>query len=106
MSLIQHSIAVPDGAQPANQDRTIIAVIPGVANVAGGSAGAAVTTTVTLPTSANLPANYGVLVNPGQDATWFVPSASKTSNSFNVTLTPRLAANTLSAGTFDVVVVA
>jgi hypothetical protein len=105
MSLIQHSIAVPDGAQPSGLDRTIIGVITGVANAAGGSAGAAVTTTVTLPASANLPANYAVLVNPGQDATAFVPSNSKTSNSFNVTLTPRLAANTLAAGAFDVVIV-
>ena len=105
MSLIQHSIAVPDGAQPSNLDRTIIGVIPAVANVAGGGAGAAVTTTVTLPATANLPANYGVLVNPGQDATWYVPENSKTANSFNVVMTPRLAANTLAAGAFDVVIV-
>lgn len=106
MSLIQHSIGIVDGAVPSNEDRTVIGVIPGVANVVGSGAGAAVTTTVTLPASANLPANYAVLVNPGQDATWFVPFASKTSNSFNVTMTPRLAASTLAAGTFDVVIVA
>jgi hypothetical protein len=104
MSLIQHSIAIPDGATPANEDRTIIGSIPGIANVAGGSAGAAVTTTVQLPASANLPANYGVMVNPGQDATWYV--SNKTFDSFTVTMTPRLAANTLAAGTFDVVIVA
>jgi hypothetical protein len=106
MSLIQHNIAVPDGAAPAYQDRTILAVIPGVANLAGGGAGTAVTTAVSLPASASLPANYAVLVNAGQDATWFVPSNSKTSSGFNVTLTPRLAANTLAAGTFDVVILA
>lgn len=106
MSLIQHSIAIPDGAAPALEDRTIIGSIPGIANVAGGSAGAAVTTAVSLPASANLPANYGVLVNPAQDATWYVPQNSKTSTGFNVVMTPRLAANTLAAGTFDVVIVA
>lgn len=104
MSLIQHSIAIPDGATPANQDRTTIGSIPGIANVAGGSAGAAVTTAVTLPASANLPANYGVLINPGQDATWYV--SNKTFDSFQVTLTPRLAASTLAAGTFDAVIIA
>lgn len=106
MSIIQNHIASPDGCTPAFQDRAIIGTIPGVTNAVGGGAGASVTTTVTLPTSASLPANYSVLVNPGQDATWYVPANSKTSNSFNVVLTPRLAANTLAAGTFDVVVVA
>ncbi|WP_186122361.1 hypothetical protein [Burkholderia gladioli] len=106
MSILQHTIDSPDGATPAHQDRVVIGVIPGIANAAGSGAGAAVTTTVALPASANLPANYAVLVNPGQDATAFVPSGSKTPNSFNVTLTPRLAANTVAAGTFDVVILA
>ncbi|MGN6085800.1 hypothetical protein [Trinickia sp.] len=104
MSILQHTIESPDGATPAHQDRAILGSIPGIANVAGGGAGAAVTTTVQLPTSANLPANYGVLINPGQDATWFV--SNKTFDSFQVTLTPRLAANTLAAGSFDAVIVA
>lgn len=104
MSIIQNHIASPDGFTPAFQDRAIIGTIPGVTNAVGGAAGASVTTTVTLPASANLPTNYSVLVNPGQDATWYVNA--KTANSFNVVLTPRLAANTLAAGTFDVVVVA
>jgi hypothetical protein len=106
MSLIQHNIAIPDGATPAYQDRTIVGSIPGVANLAAAGAGDAVTTAVTLPASANLPANYSVLVNPGQDATWYVPENSKTSTGFNVVMTSRLAANTLAAGTFDVVIVA
>jgi hypothetical protein len=104
MSTLQHTIESPDGATPAHQDRTVIGALPGVANAAGGGAGAAVTTTVTLPASANLPANYSVLINPGQDATWFV--SNKTFDSFQVTLTPRLAANTLAAGSFDAVIVA
>lgn len=104
MSILQHTIESPDGATPAHQDRAILGSMPGIANVAGGGAGAAVTTTVTLPNSANLPANYSVLINPGQDATWFV--SNKTFGSFQVTLTPRLAANTLAAGSFDAVIVA
>jgi hypothetical protein len=104
MSILQHTIESPDGATPAHQDRAIIGAMPGVANVAGSGAGAAVTTAVSLPASANLPANYAVLVNPGQDATWYV--SGKTFDGFNVTMTPRLAANTLAAGTFDVVIVA
>jgi hypothetical protein len=104
MSIIQHTIESPDGATPAHQDRAILGSIPGIANAAGGGAGSAVTTTVTLPNSANLPANYSVLINPGQDATWFV--SNKTFDSFQVTLTPRLAANALAAGSFDAVIVA
>ena len=104
MSLMQHTIESPDGAQPAHPDRTIIGAVPGVANAVGSGAGVAVTTTVTLSPSANLPANYSVLVNTGQDATWYV--TNKTSHTFDVVLTPRLAANTLAAGTFDCVLVA
>lgn len=104
MSILQHTIESPDGFTPAHQDRHVVGVMPGVANVAGSGAGAAVATVVSLPPSANLPANYSVLVNPGQDATWYV--SAKSFDSFTVTLTPRLAANTLAAGTFDVVLVA
>lgn len=104
MSIVQHTIESPDGFTPAHQDRAVIGSIPGVANAAGGSAGAAVSTTVQLPSSANLPANYSVLINPGQDATWYV--SNKTFDSFTVTMAPRLASNTLAAGTFDAVLVA
>ncbi|RQS29417.1 MULTISPECIES: hypothetical protein [unclassified Burkholderia] len=104
MSILTHTIESPDGFTPARQDRVIVGSLPGIVNAAGGSAGAAVATVVTLPASASLPANYSVLVNPGQDATWYV--SNKTSAGFTVTLTPRLAATTLSAGTFDAVVVA
>ena len=45
-----------------------------------------------------------MLVNPGQDATWYV--TNKTSDSFDVVLNPRLAANVLAAGAFDCVLVA
>ena len=101
MSLDIHTVAVPTGSSPAYQDRVLIANVPGVANAVGASAGVAVVTAVVF---ADLPPAYSVLVNPGQDATWFV--SGKTSTGFNVTLTPRLATNTLAAGTFDVTVVA
>ena len=99
MSLTQHTIEVPDGAEGARTDRTILGVVLGTANAAGGSAGASVTTAVSLPTTANLPANYAVMVDPGQDATWYV--TNKTSNGFSVVLTPRLSTATLAAGSFD-----
>ncbi len=99
MSLTQHTIEVPDGAEGARTDRTILGVLTGVANAAGGAAGAAVTTAVALPSTANLPAAYAVHISPGQDATWYI--TNKTATGFDVVLTPRLAANTLAAGTFD-----
>ncbi len=100
--MIHHTIERPIGDMPARYDRTILGVQEGVANAAGGSAGAAVTVAVSFGNE--LPPSYVVVVNPGQDATWYV--SAKTSNGFSVTLTPRLATNTLAAGTFDVLVVA
>lgn len=93
-----HTIETPDGGYGFNQKgRILLASALGVANAVGGAAGAAVTVTVT--GLKNLPASYGVLVNPGQDATWFV--SAKTATGFTITLNPRLAANTLAAGTVD-----
>ena len=59
--------------------------------------GASVTTAIT---GLTLPANsnYGVIVTPNQDAVAYV--TSKTTTGFSVVLNPRLAANTLAAGTF------
>ncbi len=96
------TIEVPDGATPQQEDRVVVGMLAGVANGAGSGAGAAVA--VALAGFANLPASYSVLVNPGQDATWYVGGKGPTG--FTVTLTPRLAANTLAAGSFDVVIVA
>lgn len=104
MAILQHTISSPDGFSTSNPGAAVIGALPGIANAAGGAAGAAVTVAVALPASANLPANYAVIVNPGQDATWYV--SGKTSTGFNVTITPRLAANTLAAGAFDAVLVA
>ena len=101
MSVHIHDIEVLPPSNLAQQGRIAVANLTGLANAAGSGAGAAVVTAVAV---ANLPAKYTVVVNPGQDATWFV--SAKTSNGFNVTLNPRLAVNTLAAGTFDVLVVA
>jgi hypothetical protein len=80
------------------QSPVMVGAMFGVQNAAGGGAGQPVT--VTINTLKNLPANYGVLVNPGQDATWFV--SGKSATGFSVTLTPRLATSTLAAGTIDI----
>lgn len=93
-----HTLEVPEGGYGFGQKgRALVAAGIGVANAVGGAAGAAVTVVVT--GLKNLPANFGVLVNPGQDATWFV--SAKTATGFTITLNPRLAANTLAAGTVD-----
>ena len=98
MAFELHTVEVPTGGYGfAQKDRIVHAAAFGVANAAGGGAGQSVT--VTVSGLSGLPANYGVLVNPGQDATWFV--SSKTSTGFTITLNPRLAANTLASGTVD-----
>ena len=103
MSLQIHDLEVPDGAAGfRNKDRIVIGAAFGAANAAGSGAGAAVTVAVT--GLKNLPANYAVLVNPGQDATWYI--SAKTNTGFTINLLPRLAANTLAAGTIDWVLVA
>jgi hypothetical protein len=98
--LQKHTVAQLDGSSQAFTDRLIVGVQIGLANLAGGGAGQSVTTAVTF--AEPLPPSYTVLVQPNQDATAYV--SGKTANGFNVVLTPRLAANTLAASTFDVVV--
>lgn len=108
MPFDMHTVEVVDNASGQsgnslqNQDRVVIAALSGVANVVGGGAGLSVVTAVAFANE--LPANYGVQVTANQDAVAFV--SGKTSTGFNVTLNPRLAANTLAVGTFDVLVVA
>jgi hypothetical protein len=102
MATVKHSTAVLDGSGGIFTDRTILGMQLGLTNAAGGGAGLAVTTAVTF--AEPLPASYTVLVQPNQDATAYV--SSKTASGFNVVITPRLAATTLSAGTFDVIVLA
>jgi len=106
MSIAKHRTAVLDSVTPGQfLDKLIIGQALGVANVIGGGAGAAVVTAVgAAQFPEGLPANYQVIVTVGQDAVAFV--TAKTTTGFNVTLEPRLAANTLAAGTFDVLVIA
>lgn len=101
MSFDYHTVSAPDGAKPQLGDRIVLGSIIGQANAAGSGAGAAVTVPIS---GLKLPPNYAVAVNPGQDATWFV--SAKTQSGFTVTLNPRLAANTLAAGTIDVIITA
>lgn len=102
MPLDMNVVEVPTGSDVNRTDRKIIAHKAAVANVVGASAGASVATVVSGFTE--LPASYAVVVTPNQDAVAYVTAKSNTG--FTVTLNPRLAANTLAAGTFDVVVLA
>jgi len=96
-----HTLAVDDSSDPLAMPDRVLYIKKTVANVIGGGAGSSVVTAVAI---AGLPAAYNVVVTPNQDAVAFV--SGKTQAGFNVTLFPRLAANTLAVGTFDLVVTA
>jgi hypothetical protein len=100
MAVVKHSTAVLDGSNGTFTDRTIIGLQLAVANASGG-AGVAVTTVVTFPEP--LPPTYTVVIQAYQDCTSYV--TTKTTFGFSVVLTPRLAANSLASGTFDVMIV-
>lgn len=103
---VDPTAVVPSGAVQggvANGDKVIVAVALGCANAAGGGAGAAVTTAVTIK---NLPANYMVHVAVNNSVSASVSITGKTQSGFNVVLTPNPATATLAAGTFDVLVLA
>jgi hypothetical protein len=105
MGIDCHTIDQVSGSTFAFTDRVLLLNLPQQANAAGGGAGSSVTTAVSVPSGVTLPAAYSVLVGGlSQDATAYV--TGRTSTGFNVVLEPRLAANTLAAGTFDVVVIA
>jgi len=102
MGLPIHTLEVAQGSNPlAQPDRVLIALLEGVATLAGSGAGAAVVTAIS---GLQLPVSYAVQVTPNQDAVPFV--SGKTQSGFNVTLNPRLAANTLAAGTVDIAIFA
>jgi hypothetical protein len=102
MAFEVHTVESPIGSnRNAWQDRKVIGQLIGVANLAGSGAGASVTTAIS---GMQLPASYAVLVVPSQDAVCYVTSKTKTG--FSVVMNPRLAANQLAAGTFDVLIVA
>jgi hypothetical protein len=95
-----HTNAFTKGsAIPVQQDRLRNYVAYGVANGSGG-AGATVTVAVTVPESP-MPANgnYFVDYDIGFDYTVF--TTAKTAAGFTVNIQPRLAANSVAAGTFN-----
>lgn len=100
MAKYVHTISILAAAADfGTQDHVRMGLKLAVANAAGSGAGAAVTVAVT----GTFPPAYAVVVNPGQDATWWI--SAKTSAGFTINLAPRLAASTLAAGTVDFVVV-
>lgn len=101
MSIAKHVIRDHGGFGDTQSVR--MAMSANVANLIGGGAGLAVVTAVAFK-SPMPDTNYSVTVTPNQDATAYV--SGKTVSGFNVTLMPRLAANTLAVGTFDVLVTA
>jgi len=102
MAFDVHTVESPNGTnRNAWQDRKLIGQLIAVANLAGSGAGASVTTAIS---GLQLPANYAVNVTPSQDAVCYVTSKTKTG--FSVVMNPRLAANQLAAGTFDVTIIA
>lgn len=97
-----HTMAVSDKSDAlANPDRIYTLLRKAVANGAGGGAGLSVAVAIT---GLQLPAAYSVFVSPSQDATVWISSRTRTG--FTVNLAPRLAASTLAAGTFDLLVLA
>lgn len=102
MSIDLHTISLVKGTKLAFSDRLKLGLKFGIANAAGGSAGASVTVAVAF--AGELPANYLVFAEVGADVTYNI--TGKTPTGFNVVLSPRLAANTLAAGTFNVGVMA
>ncbi len=102
MALDLHTLSLIKGTSLAQSDRLLFGQQLGIANAAGSGAGAAVTVAVAF--AGELPPKYNVSVDPGQDATWYI--TGKTNTGFNVVLNPRLAANTLAAGTINVSVFA
>jgi cytoskeletal protein RodZ len=103
MPFPMHTVELVDGSSPtAFQSKLIVGELNAVANLAGGSAGVAVTTAVAFAPGA-LPASYAVHVTPSQAC--FISVTTKTNTGFNVVLTPTTGSVTLAAGTFDVVVV-
>lgn len=93
-----HTLEVPDGAYGFGQKgRALIGCGLGQANAAGGGAGQSVAIAIT--GLKNLPPNFGVVVSPSQDATYYI--SGKSATGFTINLLPRLAANTLAIGTVD-----
>jgi len=95
-----HTNAFTQGsAIPLQQDRLRNYLAYAVANGSGG-AGATVTVAVTLP-GAPLPANGNYFVDYDLGFDYTVFTTAKTAAGFTVNIQPRLAANSVAAGTFN-----
>lgn len=102
MSKSLHTVSVLPGSDAlAFEDRLLLLIKKQVLNGVGSGAGAALAIPIT---GLQLPPKYAVMIAPSQDATWWISNRLQTG--FTVNLAPRLAANTLAAGTFDVIVTA
>jgi hypothetical protein len=98
MAFPVHTVEVMKGSSLlSNQDRVKMLAQFGVANAAGGSAGASVTQNIT---GLDLPANYAVFVDTGADIVYF--ATNKTQSGFTLTLNPRLATETIAAGSVNI----
>jgi hypothetical protein len=107
-----HTVEAQDGTAIAYSDKIFYGALFGIANAAGASAGAAVSTPVVWPSPGVLPANYFVDVETSA-ANVQVSVQSKTSAGFDVVLTPiptvtgsTPANSTVAAGSFNVRVTA
>jgi hypothetical protein len=100
MAIVKHLISMLDGSSGDFSDRVIAGLQLGVPNAAGSGEGATVSTVVTFPEP--LPPSFTVLVQCNQDAVAYV--TSKTTFGFTVNIAPRLATETIAAGSFDVTV--
>jgi len=97
-----HTVAVSKASSPlSDQGKLKMTLIKGFASAAGGSAGASVATAIT---GLEIPTNAAVFVTASQDAVPYI--SGRFATGLTVNLSPRLAANTLAAGTFDLLILA
>ena len=96
-----HNIGVIGGSGPSLSDQIIIAKLQ-VTVAADSTPGEANVTAVAF--SESIPTPYNVIVTGPEDTTHWV--ADKTAAGFNLHVSPRLAANQIAGGAYDVTVIA
>lgn len=82
------------------EDRKLFASIPMQDTPAGGNPGAEVILDIT--SLEDMPVSYSVVAMPDQDAVCF--ATNKTATGFTLNINPRLASETLVAGTVDILI--
>lgn len=101
MAIIVHTVEVKDGGDGlANQDR--LTVLP--MTVANGAGGAGATVTVAVAFSDPVPLPYKVFFDAGQGVLCF--ATEKNVMGFTLNINPRLAADSVAAGSVSMMVVA